>query len=136
MDLKKPGAQEEEDLVNLKFPSDLKDAKFLLNSEVAILLEHRKDIDSAEGIEFPQTFHKTLAYAEKFSRFKTKASIKQVRATLSKHQLAEYEIACLANLCVETSDEAKSLIPSLKRVKDDDALQSYLDDLANLRKFN
>ncbi|KAF2072857.1 hypothetical protein CYY_005834 [Polysphondylium violaceum] len=132
--LKRAGIQEEEDLTLLKFPKDLKDAKFLLNSEVAILLEHRKD-SSDEGTEFPQTFHKTLAYAEKFSRYKNRTSIKQVRINLTKENLAEFEIASLANLCPENSDEAKSLIPSLKRI-DDDALQATLDELSNLRKFN
>ncbi|KAK5584905.1 hypothetical protein RB653_006523 [Dictyostelium firmibasis] len=133
--IKRSGIQEEEDLTTLKFPRDLKDAKFLLNSEVAILLEHRKGISESEGTEFPQTFHKTLAYAEKFSRYKNKTSIKQVRTALSKQNLEEFEIASLANLCPEISDEAKSLIPSLKRMEDDE-LQAILDELSNLRKFN
>ncbi|EFA76313.1 RNA polymerase II core subunit [Heterostelium album PN500] len=129
--------QEEEDLSLLKFPKDLKNAKFLLNSEVAILLECRKEF-ATEGTEFPQTFHKTLAYAERFSRYKNKASIKQVRGVLSKQDLDEFEVACLANLCPENSDEAKSLIVSLKRFQDtqDDTLQAILDELSNLRKFN
>ncbi|EAL66229.1 DNA-directed RNA polymerase II subunit 4 [Dictyostelium discoideum AX4] len=150
--IKRSGIQEEEDLTTLKFPRDLKDAKFLLNSEVAILLEHRKGISESEGTEFPQntllihlyynsindiirTFHKTLAYAEKFSRYKNKTSIKQVRTALSKQNLEEFEIASLANLCPEISDEAKSLIPSLKKMEDDE-LQAILDELSNLRKFN
>ncbi|EGC40206.1 RNA polymerase II core subunit [Dictyostelium purpureum] len=133
--IKRSGFQDEEDLSTLKFPKDLKDAKFLLNSEVAILLEHRKLGSENEGLEFTQTFHKTLAYAEKFSRYKNKTSIKQVRAALSKQNLEEFQIASLANLCPETADEAKSLIPSLKEM-DEDALQAILDELSNLRKFN
>eukprot|EP01132_Coremiostelium_polycephalum_P000367 gene367-464_t len=123
--------QEEEDLSQLKFPKDLQNARYLLNSEVAFLL---KEFET-EGTEYPQTFHKTLAYAERFSRYKNKASIKQVRAALSKQNLEEFEIASLANLCPEIADEAKSLITSLKRF-DDDSLQAILDELSNLRKFN
>ncbi|GAM23096.1 hypothetical protein SAMD00019534_062710 [Acytostelium subglobosum LB1] len=128
--------QEEEDLSVLRFPKDLANAKFLLNSEVSMLLEFRKESAENEGgAEFPQSFHKTLAYAERFSRYKNKTSIKQVRSTLSKQGLEEFEIASLANLCPEHSDEAKSLITSLKRF-DDDSLQAILDELSNLRKFN
>ncbi|EGG21635.1 DNA-directed RNA polymerase II subunit 4 [Cavenderia fasciculata] len=133
--IKRAGIQEEEDLVTLQFPKDLQQAKFLLNSEVAIFLECRKEFESENQTEFPQTFHKTLAYAERFSRYKNKTSIKQVRAALSKQNLHEFEIASLANLCPENSDEAKSLIVSLKRF-DDDTIQAILDELSNLRKFN
>ncbi len=49
--------------------------------------------------------------------------------------LAEFEMAQLGNLCPETSDEAKTLIPSLNGKKDDDDLQRLLDDLSTARRF-
>jgi len=44
-------------------------------------------------------------------------------------------MAQLANLCPDTSDEAKTLIPSLHGRKDDEDLQRLLDDLAESRRF-
>jgi len=46
----------------------------------------------------------------------------------------QFESAQLKNLCPETADEAKSLIPSLERFSDIE-LQAWLDSLNELRKF-
>lgn len=51
---------------------------------------------------------------------------------LKKKNLAEFEIASLANLLPETPEEAKALLPTLRKF-DDDELQSILNELANLR---
>ena len=49
--------------------------------------------------------------------------------------MAEFEMAQLGNLCPDTADEAKTLIPSLNGKKEDDDLQRLLDDLAESRRF-
>lgn len=72
---------------------------------------------------------KTLEYCERFSRFKNKETIIAVRKYIdSKRKLKKFisiffsmlvqktnfhkfEIASLANLCPENSEEAKALIP-------------------------
>lgn len=48
--------------------------------------------------------------------------------------LTGFERAQLANLAVETVEEAKNLVPTLE-TKDDGKLQSLIDELATLRRF-
>merc|ERR1711868_283235 len=85
----------------------------LMNSEVKILLEHRQTSDGNEDMELSEVFQKTLDYCKRFSKFKNKETIVNVRTTLTTKRLHKFEIAALANLCPETADEAKALIPSL-----------------------
>jgi DNA-directed RNA polymerase II subunit RPB4 len=50
--------------------------------------------------------------------------------------LAEFEMAQLGNLCPETAEEAKVLIPSLADGdKEEDELQRLLDDLIAARRY-
>lgn len=49
--------------------------------------------------------------------------------------LEEFEMAQLANLSPETTEEAKTLIPSLNGKKEDEELQRLLDDLTAIRRF-
>jgi DNA-directed RNA polymerase subunit F len=58
-----------------------------------------------------------------------------VVSLLTEKELEEFEIAALSNLCPETAEEAKSLIPSLAKRFDDEELQSVLNDLASFRRF-
>lgn len=82
-----------------------------------------------------------MKYVNTFSRFHHSEMTNHLRGLLSaplgpSHvRLAEYEIAQLVNLCPESSDEAKSLIPSLTGKVEDEVLQSLLDQLSSARKF-
>lgn len=49
--------------------------------------------------------------------------------------LEEFEMAQLVNLSPETTEEAKTLIPSLNGKKEDEELQRLLDDLTSIRRF-
>lgn len=59
------------------------------------------------------TFTQALKYATTFSRFTSREMIQHIRKTFasSAFKLEEFEIAQLVNLCLETSEEAKTLIP-------------------------
>lgn len=52
-----------------------------------------------------------------------------------KNHLAEFEMSQLANLCPETTEEAKTLIPSIATKIDDDVLQALLDQLGESRRL-
>lgn len=52
-----------------------------------------------------------------------------------KNRLAEFEMAQLANLCPETAEEAKTLIPSMATKIEDDVLQALLDQLGESRRL-
>lgn len=62
-------------------------------------------------------------------------NITSVRNILTSKKLHKYELAALANLCPETPDEAKSLIPSLEGRFDDEELASILEDIQTKRSF-
>lgn len=54
---------------------------------------------------------------------------------MSEGKLCEFEMAQLGNLCPESVEEAKALIPSLVGKMDDDFLQKILDDLTTTRRL-
>uniref|UniRef100_A0A8C1MBC8 DNA-directed RNA polymerase II subunit RPB4 n=1 Tax=Cyprinus carpio TaxID=7962 RepID=A0A8C1MBC8_CYPCA len=109
----------------------------LLNSEVHMLLEHRKQQnESAEDEqELSEVFMKTLNYTARFSRFKNRETIASVRSLLLQKKLHKFELASLANLCPEAAEEAKALIPSLEGRFEDEELQQILDDIQTKRSF-
>lgn len=54
---------------------------------------------------------------------------------MSEMSLAEFEMAQLGNLCPESAEEARALIPSLNGKLDDDLLQKILEDMATARRL-
>lgn len=54
---------------------------------------------------------------------------------LMQKKLHKFELAALANLCPETTEEAKSLIPSLEGRFEDEDLQAVLDDIQTKRSI-
>ncbi|KAG5836929.1 DNA-directed RNA polymerase II subunit RPB4 [Anguilla rostrata] len=127
----------EEDASQLNFPKEFENAETLLNSEVHMLLEHRKQQnESAEDEqELSEVFMKTLNYTARFSRFKNRETIASVRSLLLQKKLHKFELASLANLCPEAAEEAKALTPSLEGRFEDEELQQILDDIQTKRSF-
>ncbi|XP_070215997.1 DNA-directed RNA polymerase II subunit RPB4 isoform X1 [Bos mutus] len=115
----------EEDASQLIFPKEFETAETLLNSEVHMLLEHRKQQnESAEDEqELSEVFMKTLNYTARFSRFKNRETIASVRSLLLQKKLHKFELACLANLCPETAEESKALIPSIRVSSNESAVR-------------
>ncbi|KAF3585734.1 hypothetical protein F2Q69_00031174, partial [Brassica cretica] len=71
-------------------------------------------------------FEKSLQYVKRFSRI------------LSRHQLTEFELCVLGNLCPETAEEAVAIVPSLKtkgRAHSDEAIEKMLNDLSLVKRF-
>ncbi|ESO92732.1 hypothetical protein LOTGIDRAFT_190227 [Lottia gigantea] len=128
---------QDEDASNLVFPKEFENAETLLISEVQMLLEHRKQQnESAEDEqELSEVFMKTLNSCQRFSKFKNRETIAAVRSLLMQKKLHKFELAALANLCPESADEAKSLIPSLEGRFEDEELTQILDDIKTKRSF-
>jgi DNA-directed RNA polymerase subunit F len=78
---------------------------------------------------------RTLNYAQRFAKFKNMENIAAVRQLLTTKKLHKFELAALGNLCPETPEEAKSLIPSLEGRFDDEDLSAILDDIQTKRSF-
>ncbi|VDN82104.1 unnamed protein product [Brugia pahangi] len=136
-----PGNQSDdttdEDATELKFPKEFEQADTLLTSEVYLLLEHRRQqSEQKEEIdEMSDVFVKTLNYTRRMARFKNRETIRAVRTLLATKPLHKFEVAQIANLCPETSEEAKALIPSLENKMEDDELDEVLKDLHSKKTF-
>ncbi|XP_046397315.1 DNA-directed RNA polymerase II subunit Rpb4 [Ischnura elegans] len=129
--------QPEEDAADLQFPKEFENAETLLISEVYMLLEHRKaqNESAEEEQELSEVFMKTSTYTDRFRKFKNKETISSVRNLLMQKKLHKFELASLANLCPETPEEAKSLIPSLEGRFEDEELRQILDDIQTKRSL-
>ncbi|KAI1728626.1 RNA polymerase rpb4 domain-containing protein [Ditylenchus destructor] len=133
-------ATPEEDATELKFPKEFEvtGCDALMISEVFLLLDHRrKQSEQKEEIEdMSEVFVKTLNYARRLSKFKSRETIRAVRGIFSgKYNLHKFEVAQLANLCPETAEEAKALIPSLENKMEDEELDELLKDLHAKKTF-
>lgn len=134
-----PVTAADEDAAELVFPKEFEDSdtKTLLISEVHIILDHRKKQNESaeEEQEFSEVFTKTLNYAQRFAKFKNPENITAIRTALTTKKLHKFELAAIGNLCPETPEEAKSLIPSLEGRFDDKELADLLDDIQTKRSF-
>jgi len=135
-----PNEQLEEDASELVFPKEFENVDTLLLSEVQLLLEHRKtqNENAEDEQELSDVFVRTLNYTQRFSKYKNRETIGAVRALLmgvTGNKLHKFEVATLANLCPETAEEAKSLIPSLQGRFEDDELTQMLEDIKTNRSF-
>ena len=77
---------------------------------------HRKQQNeqAEEEQELSEVFMKTLNYTQSFAKFRNRETIASIRSLLMGKKLHKFELAALANLCPESPEEARSLIPSLE----------------------
>ena len=61
--------------------------------------------------ELSEVFMKTLNYTQRFAKFRNRDTIASIRSLLMGKKLHKFELAALANLCPESAEEARSLIP-------------------------
>ncbi|VDM63592.1 unnamed protein product [Angiostrongylus costaricensis] len=136
---KKSDEAVDEDATEMRFPKEFesRNCNALLTSEVLLVLEQRrKENEAKDEIDTTsEVFVKTLEYARRFSQFKTRESIKAARAIFSQKPLHKFEVAQIINLCPETAEEAKALIPSLENKLEDDDLAEILKDLHTKKTF-
>ncbi|OXA57410.1 DNA-directed RNA polymerase II subunit RPB4 [Folsomia candida] len=127
----------EEDAADLLFPKEFENAEALLISEVSLLLEHRsqQNENSEDEQALSDVFQKTREYCRRFGKLKNNESITRVRGLLMQKKLHKFELVSLANLCPETPEEAKALIPSLEGRFEDDELREILDDIHTTISF-
>eukprot|EP00244_Chara_vulgaris_P007944 TRINITY_DN2982_c0_g1_i1.p1 TRINITY_DN2982_c0_g1~~TRINITY_DN2982_c0_g1_i1.p1 ORF type:complete len:117 (+),score=24.20 TRINITY_DN2982_c0_g1_i1:46-396(+) len=115
-----------------------------MNAEVVTILEHKvrqmQEIlgeDDPTATQISNVFDKSLAYVKRFSHYRNPEAVKQVRESLSRRGLAEFEICVIGNLVPDTVEEAKTLVPTLAQEGrfDDDAIASIVQEISNLKKF-
>ncbi|GJU10208.1 DNA-directed RNA polymerase II subunit 4 [Tanacetum coccineum] len=137
--------EEEENAAELKIGDEFLKAKCLMNCEVSLILDHKLEqlqaMSDDPSNQVSQVFEKSLQYVKRFSRYKNPDAVRQVREypqLLSRHQLAEFELCVLGNLCPETVEEAIAMVPSIKsrgRGHDDEAIEKMLNDMSLIKKF-
>ncbi|OIR58087.1 MAG: DNA-directed RNA polymerase II complex subunit Rpb4 [Amphiamblys sp. WSBS2006] len=107
--------RDEEDAGRLVFDSSVSEGAFLSVSEaLSVLTKHGKSGD-------------TRRYAEEFSTFPSEDVSLDLKRTLCDSGLHVFEAVQMINLCPETVEEAKSIIPSLWS-RDDGAVQRAIDE--------
>ena len=121
-----------EDIVN-KLGPEFASANALSIPEVVIVLQYFKDqgqIASNNAI-----FDKIFSYAKRYNRFPDGQIAGEVRKLLLESDFTQIEITLLMNLCPQTAEEAKILIPGLTRFTNDDMLNQTLDEIARLKNL-
>lgn len=91
--------------------AEFENAETLLNSEVHMLLEHRKQQnESAEDEqELSEVFMKTLNYTARFSRFKNRETITAVRRSESgSRRLQAASVLTSSNICLQSPPAEKA----------------------------
>eukprot|EP00899_Mesostigma_viride_P023933 jgi/Mesvir1/4724/Mv11592-RA.1 len=134
------GREEEENAAELKLGKDFGDARCLMNSEVAIILNHKMENSDDEQFTMSSVFGKSLAYVTRFAAYKNSETVSQVRQILESKGLHHFEIGTIGNLVPATAEEAKALVPSLKDQAlhpdlDDEEIQAMLDDMSRVQQF-
>nr|VDC85763.1 unnamed protein product [Brassica oleracea] len=128
--------EEEENDAELKIGDEFLKAKCLMNCEVSLILEHKYEQlqqvseDPMNQVSQLNLFKKVFGLAG----YKNPDAVRQVREILSRHQLTEFELCVLGNLCPETAEEAVAMVPSLKtkgRAHSDEAIEKMLNKMLN-----
>ena len=92
-----------------------------------MLLEHRKQQNeqAEDEQELSEVFMKTLNYTQRFAKFRNRETIASIRSLLMSKKLHKFELAALANLCPESPEEARSLIPRCFSFRLNDIIDSF-----------
>jgi DNA-directed RNA polymerase II subunit RPB4 len=128
--------QVEMDSASPSFGDELKGSHCLLHSEVQILLEacqREREREESANVNLPPptpVFLKCHQYAATFGRWQNREIIRELRQSMLQRMtpITEFEMVQMANLCPESVDEARLLIPSTSRI-DDMELQAMIDDI-------
>jgi len=128
---------EEEDASELKLGYEFQEARCLMISEVAVVLDAyltRRKEEAPD--EQPNTvFEKCLEYCKRFNRFENPEAVQSVRELLQNKDLYEFEVGVIGNLVPENAAEAKALCPTLEdqRELEDEDIDAMLATLATFK---
>ncbi|KAH7354638.1 HRDC-like protein [Rhexocercosporidium sp. MPI-PUGE-AT-0058] len=134
---REPPQGDEEASAELKL-GEFQDVDALTHSEAALVINAlvaKRRMDK-KNVNETELLMKTTEYLDHFARFKRKENVEAVERLLSAHkELAKFERAQLGSLCCDSSEEAKTLIPSLQDKITDDDLQELLDEITKLMGY-
>jgi DNA-directed RNA polymerase II subunit RPB4 len=113
------------------------DKKTMTVSEVAIALEHyTQDRRMRDPSYQPNVLvSKTLEYTNTIATSKNADTVRKIRSVLGEAGFTEVELALVANLQLQTAEEATKLIPSLANRFSEEELNRILLEVDNFRQF-
>ncbi|RGB39924.1 HRDC-like protein [Rhizophagus diaphanus] len=135
--IKRQYPPEEEDASRLKFNEEFKNGTVsefscLSLSEVAIMLEQTK-LRNPEN--HGAIVDRMIDYCKTYRTFKDKETVQEIRRTLNKYELHEYEVSQLINLIPGSVEEALSYIPSLRSKFSNEKINEIIEDVNELKKY-
>eukprot|EP00204_Picochlorum_oklahomense_P003632 CAMPEP_0118798894 /NCGR_PEP_ID=MMETSP1161-20130426/1221_1 /TAXON_ID=249345 /ORGANISM="Picochlorum oklahomensis, Strain CCMP2329" /LENGTH=112 /DNA_ID=CAMNT_0006726461 /DNA_START=19 /DNA_END=357 /DNA_ORIENTATION=+ len=111
----------------------------MTTSEVAIALEqYTRDRKLRDPSYQPNILvSKTIEYTNTIATNKNPDTVRKIRSRLAEAGMTEQELALVANLQLQTAEEAKVLVPSLAAEGrfTDDELNRILLEIENYREF-
>ena len=113
------------------------DQKAMTISEVAIALEQYTQERMLRDPSYQPNIlvSKTLEYTNTMATNKNADTVRKIRSVLAEAGMTEHELAMVANLQLQTAEEAKKLIPTLADRFTDDDLNKILLEVENYREF-
>ncbi|CAD0091716.1 unnamed protein product [Aureobasidium vineae] len=109
---------------------NLSEARTIINA----VTQRRRNIK--QKVSESETLLKTQEYLELFARFKQQEHVTAVEQLLTtRTELERFERSQLGDLCPDSAEEAKTLVPSLEGKISDEDLQELLDEMMKLRNF-
>lgn len=114
------------------------DKKTMTVSEVSIALEHYTQERRLRDPSYQPNIlvSKTLEYTNTVANNKNADTVRKIRSLLAEAGMTEVELALVANLQLQTAEEAVKLIPSLANRFSDDELNKILLEVENYREFD
>jgi len=145
----KPGPKEEEWVdETLHLGEDFENVFALSISEARLLVEAAENRRKQKGKKLRETepLIKMITYMDTFARFRHQATVIQLESLVNRYpQLEPFEKAQLISLCCNSTEEARTLIPSLGKKKEtdrdpdpkisEDELQELLQDIQTQLQF-
>eukprot|EP00834_Sanchytrium_tribonematis_P000134 NODE_3_length_80033_cov_0.932970.p50 type:complete len:195 gc:universal NODE_3_length_80033_cov_0.932970:23499-22915(-) len=101
------------------------------NASTYMQLNDMSDEDLTRTL--PKSFLSSFEHVSKFAKISNLDNLDQIRHQCEMYNLHRFETCQLGSLVVEDSDEAKSLIPSIKL--DDSDLRRLLSELRTMKAF-
>jgi DNA-directed RNA polymerase II subunit RPB4 len=129
---------EEEDARELKLGKAFASADTLDNTSVAIILKTYMETKQKTDANYQLNPMLKLAeeYAKRFRITHNREVAEQITSMLLERNMQPFERAAIQNLCPETIEEARALVPSLFAEEGgmpEDEMQQMLDDVSTLR---
>ncbi|XP_050208451.1 DNA-directed RNA polymerases IV and V subunit 4-like isoform X2 [Mercurialis annua] len=137
----KASSKKDRQTLELKIEQELpKNSTCLMDCEAAQILQGIQEqmvlLSQDATIKLPVSFDRALPHAKKGSHYTNPQSVRRILDGLKKHGVSDGEIAVIANVCPESTDEVFALVRSLKSKMNEltEPLTHVLGQLAELKK--